>query len=267
MKAFPKTLEQLREEQGKIFNRHESTSVTEVPKEYAEKIKKGNPSNQIVLSVDEILENVRTMTKRPQKSTPFHMSYGNARVVVWEICKLKSALQDRTFEVDENNKEIIQNLIRYFSGDPDCEWNLSKGLLLMGDVGLGKTYIMSVMRDYAKAANIDFRQFRLVGCPDIADEVEQNGAESLQKYFAGEDICFDDLGQEQAVIQRYGNNLSVMERILVKRYSSFVNGRCITHATTNLTPEEIEERYGTRLIDRFNEMFNYVFMTGESRRK
>lgn len=260
---YPKTLEQLREEQEKIKSRHSSgDTFTEVTPEYAEKLK-GDRRNDM----DSILAKVDQLVKRPQKHTPHVMLYDDAKVIVWRICQLLSAQQNRKFEVDDDNKAIMQNITRYFIGDPACDWNLSKGLLLMGDVGLGKSYIMKVVRTFAEVAGIESRQFRLLVCSDIADRVSEEGSGAMSEYFTGMDICFDDFGQEQPAISRYGNQISVMERILTKRYNSQVNGRCITHLTTNLTPEEIEERYGTRLIDRFSEMFNFVFMTGESRRK
>lgn len=265
---YPKTVEQLREEQEKIKNRHKpQSSITEISPEYAAKLRGDVVSDekQILLHADQLLH-------RPQKRIELAMPYDTARRIVWKICKAKSAIIGREFVVDENNKFVIQDLIKYFIGDETGNYNPSKGLLLFGKVGLGKTYLLSVMQTFVKAANIEHRKFGIKVCADIVDEVEDTsknapGINALNKYFSGKDMCFDDLGQEIAVLQRYGNTFSVMERILVKRYSNFVNGKCITHLTTNLTPEEIETVYGSRLADRCNEMFNFVFMDGESRRK
>lgn len=126
---------------------------------------------------------------------------------------------------------------------------------------------MSVMQVFSDSANIEFRKFRFCTCADIADEVEEKGNQAMRPYFSGsKDICFDDLGQESTTVKRYGNDLNVMERILTKRYANFVNGKCITHITTNLDLEEIEQIYGSRVSDRFSEMFTEVFFPGPTRR-
>jgi len=262
---YPKTLEQLKKEQrGAKEKRAARKTITEIPKEYSDRVFK----NEEPTSSEVILRRIDHLTARPQKQFENTISFDDARQYVWEICKRKSELQNRKFEVDDSNRALIQNLIKYFIGDQNCEWDLNKGLMFLGDVGLGKTYLMSVMKTFADAAKIDFRKFKFKVCADIVDEVEEKGTKEMQKYYRDDvDICFDDLGQEPTTTQRYGNVTSVMERILTKRYNNFVNGKCITHVTTNLLPAEIEEIYGTRLSDRCNEMFTKILIKGKSRRR
>lgn len=218
--------------------------------------------------MDSISDRIDNLISRPQKLFEQPMSYDEARKLVWYACQAKSRIIGKEFVVDEYNRGIIQNLIRYFIGDPDCEWDHSKGVFLYGQVGTGKTYLMSVLQTFVDASGIDFRRFEFHTCADIADGVEIEGVESLRKYFNSEtDICFDDFGQEAATIKRYGNELNAMERILTKRYNAFIAGKCITHLTSNMDLSEVENVYGTRLADRFREMFNIVFFPGGSRRK
>ena len=40
----------------------------------------------------------------------------------------------------------------------------------------------------------------------------------------------------------------------------------VTHATTNMTIEEIQLKYGAYIADRINEMFNVIELNGASRR-
>lgn len=265
---FPKTLEQLRAEQKKRDEQlppgSAAPELTTLPAAYSERVKRSEEDER---SVGEILARSSQLIARPQKELVQAMEYADARRIVWAICQEKSAIIGREFQVDEANRGVIQNMIKYFTLDPECEWDLRKGLFLFGDVGRGKTYLMSVMQVFAAAARIEYRQFNWATCIDIVDEVLAQGEVAMQKYFRTEkDICFDDLGQEPAQVQRYGNALGVMERILTKRYSSFVNGKCITHVTTNLVPAEIVTTYGSRLADRAQEMFNFVKLNGTSRR-
>lgn len=58
-----------------------------------------------------------------------------------------------------------------------------------------------------------------------------------------------------------------MLEILLDRYELFMSNGMITHLTTNLTPELIEQQYGNRLRDRLREMMNYITMPGNTKRK
>lgn len=262
----PFTVEEMREQQLAFHDKYKGdNTVTQIPEEYAAKLRA--PKEGEGLTLDQIIENAQRSVYRKQKQFQMYMPYEDARKVVWRICQAKSAVINKEFIVDEYNRAIIQDLIKYFIGDPECKYDLNKGLLLIGDVGRGKTYLMSVMKAFADAAEIRFRQFNFHTCADIADEVEESGNGAMRRYFNDKkDICFDDLGQESTTVKRYGNDLNVMERILTKRYANFVNGKCITHITTNLSREEIEQYYGSRVSDRFNEMFNDVFFPGPTRR-
>ena len=75
--------------------------------------------------------------------------------------------------------------------------------------------------------------------------------------FEPKTFCFDDLGLEN-VMNYYGNHCSVMAEILLSRYDLFHSFGMITHLTTNLTSNEIETMYGTRVRSRCREMFNLV---------
>jgi hypothetical protein len=47
-----------------------------------------------------------------------------------------------------------------------------------------------------------------------------------------------------------------MAEIILSRYERFTRTRCLTHFTTNLSADEIEERYGSRVRSRLREMCN-----------
>ena len=69
--------------------------------------------------------------------------------------------------------------------------------------------------------------------------------------------CFDDLGVEQPV-NHWGNSCNVMAEILLSRYDLWISHKMITHITTNLNSQELEEAYGNRLRSRMRAMFNLI---------
>lgn len=74
--------------------------------------------------------------------------------------------------------------------------------------------------------------------------------EDIMDYAADPCLGIEDLGNEPREVQSYGNIITPMATILEERYAR----RLTTFITTNLPPEDIENKYGKRLADRFREM-------------
>ena len=73
----------------------------------------------------------------------------------------------------------------------------------------------------------------------------------------------DDLGVETTEVKNWGNVREPFNDVFDARYRS----NRLTVITTNLRPSEIEEKYGTRIIDRFRECMNDLILDGKSLRK
>lgn len=173
------------------------------------------------------------------------------------------------FQIDESNKYIISNLFNYFNDIPG-EYDLNKGLWLYGDVGTGKSSLMKVFSEYMK---VWFNGFKIHICDKVSNEYAMSG--SLDEFTYNENgyigypvwMCFDELGRETIPANHFGTKLNVMQHILHIRYSLWQSTRLKTFVTTNSGPKNIEENYGDFIRDRTREMFNIIFMGGESRRK
>lgn len=181
---------------------------------------------------------------------------------------------------DPETSFLYGAICRYFVGDPSFEtmganWKLSKGLMLMGGVGTGKTTIMKL---FARNKRMSFD---LLSCRRAAEMYEKDGEEAIgyysnirydlskdPRYFYQTDIgqCFDDLGTEKTPVKHYGNTTDVMADVLLNRYDKAKGSYIATHITTNLLPDEIEQKYGTRVRSRMRQMFNVISVTGDDRR-
>lgn len=194
--------------------------------------------------------------------------------------------------IDNDNKEIARLLCLYFSGNPDFEkaqdftgapYNLSKGLCLMGNVGVGKTFLMGFF------AHNQRQSYVIANCRKIEGrwveemsmrEKPQRGV--IEHYSAAIPtavnanayrhtslgVCFDDLGTETSPSKAYGEEKNVLAEILMNRYESGLPMNW-THITTNLSAHDIGIKYSTRVKDRFREMFNLIQFdnNAKSRRK
>ena len=133
------------------------------------------------------------------------------------------------------------------------------GLLLMGGVGTGKTYFFravgAVLRSMGRTRPAIFTMMDTVG----------RKVDDVREYFnemSAQEMVLDDIGAEPT-FNEYGNRWDILPWLLEMRIAA--SGR--THFTTNLTPEELEKRYGARTVDRLHEMAASVTYTGRSNRR
>jgi DNA replication protein DnaC len=190
-------------------------------------------------------------------------------------------------QFSEVAKPIFKALCYYFANDVEFEqmgkgWSLNKGICLMGNIGTGKTTLMNMFSKNKRQC------YKVISCRDIAGQFadakgnkDYSAHEILEVYsndmplatnnynfFLQDSLgyCYDDLGTE-SVKKNFGNEVNVMEEIILNRYDNRKTGWHFTHITTNLTADQIGENYGNRVRDRMREMFNVIELTGESLRK
>lgn len=204
------------------------------------------------------------------------MSYDYQKVVSRLINNGENLLGKR-FNIPENERGIIFGILAWFLEDElvaeKMNIDLSKGILLSGPIGCGKTTLFRLMQNFPSKR----KGFDITSTRQIVSEFMQSGYEVLEKYSRGNfshDIrtpktyCFDDLGTE-TTSKFFGNDCNVMAEILLTRYDLFKEKGIITHITTNLSATEIEFQYGNRLRSRMREMFNlfgYEESSGDKRR-
>lgn len=192
-----------------------------------------------------------------QMHTELDVPYREGRRLFWMIIKKWKESTGQEFQFNIFNRELIPKLIEYFLSHKQEELNVNKGIYLYGDFGRGKTLLMQLFAIFTQSTK--WKNYRMANCKRILVDVSKAGnLEPLEQYFTGM-YCFDDLGFEDAQFKLYGNDISVMEQILNAR----CEGKWLTHATTNLPPEMIEEVYGERIASRVHEMFNFVHLDGD----
>lgn len=186
----------------------------------------------------------------------------------------------KTLVIDDQNRDVVETLCEYFTGDEQFEkrnerFSLSKGIYLAGGVGVGKTTLMDILKQN------QHQSYKIYGCRETETMFATEGDAAI-RYLSRQvtistngnrfghrqiGICFDDLGTESEG-KHYGKDKNVMTEIILNRYDSKLPGN-FTHITTNLSVEELEQRYGTRVKDRLREMMNMITFdkNAPSRRK
>ena len=170
----------------------------------------------------------------------------------------------RPFIFDDQNTAIVQKLCYYFSASPEAEHHgliLTKGILLAGGVGTGKTTIMKAF------ASNPLQSFSVASSRRLSFDFSEQGFALIRHYSAPQSIplneygqqnlgtCFDDLGTDEER-KHYGDKLNALAEILLFRYENLPFNQ--THLTTNLNADMISQIYGPRLRSRMREMFNLI---------
>ncbi|WP_366837314.1 hypothetical protein [Lutibacter sp.] len=142
----------------------------------------------------------------------------------------------------------------------------NKGILLSGPVGCGKTSLMKLLPHLAPHKT----NYEMVPTRNIVFNFNAIGFEVIEKYSETKNYCFDDVGIEP-IGKHFGADCNVMGEILLSRYDIFCHPersrRIITHITTNLNAQELEERYGNRVRSRMRQLFNLVAFESNSKDK
>ncbi|MCH5234500.1 MAG: AAA family ATPase [Muribaculaceae bacterium] len=196
--------------------------------------------------------------------------------------------QRRTFDIDDNNKDVLRFLLYYFNGCPLAEevfpgrgYKLHKNILLQGPAGVGKTMMMQIFAEYLRR-NGNPRQFLNISVTEMVnyytvfnniDRYTYNVKDS--KSFQGSPVnfCLNDIGVENRPFYGVDTNTIVSDFLHARNeiwtnFSDF--DRKFAHLTTNLTIEQLKKKFSLkdeygRIIDRFK-TYNVIPVTGKSRR-
>lgn len=172
--------------------------------------------------------------------------------------------QNTSFVIDEDNKPIIEQLYCFVTNNPSFSGDLSKGIMLQGKYGCGKTLILET---YSLLHNYVVRKFSL-SHPLFtfikSVELQQQIISQSVSMFVRRPLIIDEFGREPKTIMDYGNVMRPISELLSLRSDVGV----LTHGTTNFTLATLssEEFYGRMIGDRLKVMFNFITLKGESRR-
>ncbi len=159
-----------------------------------------------------------------------------------------------------------------------CNPNKKPGLLFFGDVGTGKTPLLRAICDTinmvcerdtydngTKETTLDnFRCISIVKSKSIINDYLNPQSRPRYELMTKVSLmAIDELGVEPMESKSYGNVSEPLIDLFCERYDR----QLCTIISTNLGNSEIRQRYGTRLADRFAEMFATIPFNGESYRQ
>lgn len=197
------------------------------------------------------------------------------------IARLKASknYNGKSFVVDRDNEAQVEMICQYFAGVTAPDIDPNKGLALLGNVGVGKTYLMSFFFQNQVQSYVMANCRKIEGLWVEEAGMKDKPAQGVISRYSGIwpgymnsnpfghqqlGVCFDDLGTETSPSKAYGEEKNVLAEILMNRYESGMPFN-MTHVTTNLSAHDIGLKYGTRVRDRFREMFNVINFPNEAK--
>ncbi len=142
-------------------------------------------------------------------------------------------------------------------------FNGAKGLLLMGDVGLGKTFLLDCIGQRALARGYSVQKYTAYNLLDrmLRGMRERDGGLTATGLAAPELLLIDDLGTEPFIP-------NVTYEVLFSAINERQNAGKATAVATNLGKAQLLDDYGERLFSRMTSprLFSVIELKGKSLR-
>lgn len=165
---------------------------------------------------------------------------------------------------NETSLPLIKALSFRFGKDPRYEtelgYSFKKGLIIRGGVGLGKSFLVSLIKDNP------VNKVQIITMPEVDRQIKENGEFRGINYSKYETIFLDDVGKQTSEINHYGTVSNWFKTFIEHYYanSPFHFHRLII--STNDSFEQMEKMYGKHVRDRMREKFDVINIKGKSMR-
>ena len=159
--------------------------------------------------------------------------------------------RNRKFICDDATKANVKALSDFLTSDSH-----KFGFMMIGNCGNGKTtllYAFQNLLNYMTRNDYVDKEYglRIVDAKEIISTVRDETHKQIKAIRQAPMLAIEDLGRESTEVLDYGNAYSPVIDILEYRY----NEQLFTAFTSNLDVDELTNKYGKRIADRFREMF------------
>lgn len=213
---------------------------------------------------DKRLQELKAMlqwSNRPNKFEKFKLNGDDAKYAEdLLLYSYNAKVMARTGNRATVEKDHVVSCVRWMT---DSTYKTS--LMLYGNPGTGKTTYMASMYDiYQQVYRCSNEyHFRYVKASELGN-IAKNEAEEYKLIRNSTVLFIDDLGfsGESEMVNDYGVKRRPIEEILEYRYDKMRATCC----TSNLTIQELRNKYGERIFSRMSEQFAFVAITGKDHR-
>lgn len=182
---------------------------------------------------------------------------------VYHLIKSECEKSGKEFKDIPSQLALLKAICFFISEDTRCQYeniDLTKGLLIRGTSGLGKTDLIKW------AAKNEIKPINVLSILSITEQIKSSGEANLSTSGIYKILYLDDVGTEEDTVNYFGTKIYFFKNFIESYYLKGKNfNRLII--STNLSMQQIEEKYGFRVRSRMNEMFNKIDVGGSDLRK
>ncbi len=178
---------------------------------------------------------------------------------------LKRKGENKNYQPQEHHLHVIHNMYKWLVGDDTFEVNqgisgdLYKGIVLAGNIGCGKTTLMSAFLNTLEIIAEDLRiVIKHINPEELTDIAKQGRIDDYTKGI----LNIDDICREAYSVKEFSNVVKPMGALIGRRYYT----SHLTFGTTNFAPNIINHYYGSFTADRLFSLCNYIRLDGQSLR-
>lgn len=226
---------------------------------------------KLQINMQRVEELMSALTLRPTMALRFRFNLSTQDTLDLLTAAYKYEVQKRLrrFILDDNTESNLIRLAEYLTqAEPKF------GVMCSGTCGNGKTTLLyafqrvvNYLQDHSHFSFLDSGNQRFIAQIEIFRSKELAQISREQKRFKTiiqrPMLAIDELGAEPAEVYDYQNINTPVIDVIDYRY----NHQLFTFITTNLSPQEIRVKYGTRIADRFNEMLHVIAFKDRSYRE
>ena len=166
--------------------------------------------------------------------------------------------------VNNDNKKLITSICFLLSKDvrfeKELNYSFNKGLLIRGISGIGKTHLVRCVEKNG------LNPICTLSMIEITDELRAYGEYEINK---GDNkiIYLDDIGTEETPVVHFGTKIHFFKNFIESIYlRQKQNGFGNLILSTNLSFQQISDKYGFRVASRMRDMFNVIDVSGKDMR-
>lgn len=213
-------------------------------------------------SLKKSLKQKRVEFEEKRKYTHIKFDDFKEMFVLFASAKLLKKKQNKDFVIDAKNENAIFQLYAYISGNSNFTGDFHKGIMIVGNIGTGKTLIMDTFLDICKITIFkeNAHKFIRIHSKEVSEKLKQ--AETDKRIYFNF-LFVDDIGKESKTSNNFGTISNPVSDLFSARYDN----SALTFATANYSKDSFSKFYGDTISDRFVEMFNIVKLDGDNSRR
>jgi DNA replication protein DnaC len=184
----------------------------------------------------------------------------------WREIRNASTTPNKPFERHELHDVLTyyaasDKSVRGFETADGGKCLLTKGIAIIGDVGVGKSTLLKLLKQMPSGSlyKINNGYTHYIDATELAQKYQRDGVVVFDAIKRSPVLFIDDVGNEPTTFHM-GNRYPIIGELLKYR----AENNLVTHLTANKMPSELG--YGEFVEDRLKAMLNFFWWGGDSKR-